>query len=68
MEVVTNIDNLRHEVENSMAEQIEGSKQILDAISSINSITDSVRNGSLEMNNGILQISNELENFKTDKY
>ena len=64
MDVVTNIDNLRHEVENSMAEQIEGSKQILEAISNINSITESVRNGSMEMNNGIIQITRELENFK----
>ena len=64
MEVVTNIDNLRYEVENSMQEQIEGSKQILEAISSINTITESVRNGSLEMNKGIVQITEELENFK----
>ena len=64
MEVVTNIDNLRYEVENSMQEQIEGSKQILEAISSINTITESVRNGSLEMNKGIVQISQELEKFK----
>ncbi len=64
MDVVTNIDNLRYEVENSMSEQIEGSKQILEAISSINTITESVRNGSLEMNNGVMQITRELENFK----
>ena len=64
MNVVSNIDNLRHEIEDSMAEQIEGSKQILEAISNINSITESVRNGSMEMNNGIIQITRELENFK----
>jgi methyl-accepting chemotaxis protein len=64
MDVVTNIDNLRYEVENSMAEQIEGSKQILEAISNINNITNSVKNGSLEMNTGVSQISSELEKFK----
>ena len=64
MEVVTNIDNLRYEVENSMAEQTEGSKQILEAISNINNITNSVKNGSLEMNTGVTQISAELEKFK----
>ena len=64
MDVVTNIDNLRYEVENSMSEQIQGSKQILEAIANINTITESVRNGSLEMNNGVMQITNELENFK----
>ena len=64
MDVVTNIDNLRYEVENSMSEQIEGSKQILQAISNINTITNSVRNGSLEMNNGVIQITQELEKFK----
>ncbi len=64
MDVVTNIDNLRYEVENSMSEQIEGSKQILEAISNINTITESVRNGSLEMNNGVMQITQELEKFK----
>ncbi len=64
MDVVTNVDNLRYEVENSMAEQITGSKQILEAISNINTITESVRNGSLEMNNGVMQITKELENFK----
>ncbi len=64
MDVVTNINNLRYEVENSMSEQIEGSKQILEAISNINNVTNSVRNGSIEMNNGVAQITEELEKFK----
>ena len=64
MDTVGVIDDLRAEVEHSMSEQTEGSKQILEATSNINNITNSVRSGSIEMNNGVLQIAKELEKFK----
>lgn len=65
MQIVTKIDKLQSEVENSMTEQAEGSKQILEAISNINNITQSVKNGSSEMNEGINQINSEINRLKS---
>jgi hypothetical protein len=48
--IVTKIDKLQSEVENSMTEQAEGSKQILEAMLNINNIPHSLNQKRLKRN------------------
>lgn len=43
------VDQFQHQIKNALAEQTAGSRQILEALSEINAITQSIRNGSREM-------------------
>ncbi len=59
--LIHRIERLESELKNSMAEQDEGSRQILEALSDINSITSEVREGSVEMTRSSGAISAEAE-------
>jgi methyl-accepting chemotaxis protein len=48
-----------------MREQNAGSRQILEAIADMNSITVNVRNGSSEISSGSRTIGNEMRNLVT---
>jgi len=51
-------------IRNAMEEQGEGSKQILDAISQLNGITQQVKGGSLEMLEGSKEVIQESKNLE----
>ena len=51
-------------IRNAMEEQGQGSKQILEAISDVNEITQMVKNGTLEMLEGAREIIRESENLE----
>jgi methyl-accepting chemotaxis protein len=51
-------------IRNAMEEQGEGSKQILEAISQLNEITQQVKNGSMEMLEGSKEVIQEGKNLE----
>lgn len=58
--LVEKVDLLQAELRGSLAEQGEGSKQILEALAEINDITTKVRTGSSEMNDGNRHILEQM--------
>jgi len=54
--LIREVDALEHDVKQSMVEQTEGSKQILEALSDINEITVTIQHNSREMAEGSTQI------------
>ena len=50
-------------IRNAMEEQSQGSKQVLEAISNVNEITQQVKNGSQEMLEGAKEVIREGENL-----
>ncbi len=59
------VDGLIHEVTDAMAEQAEGSKQVLEALRQMQDITAEIQSGSGEMTNGAELIQSEMD--KLDK-
>ena len=51
-------------IRNAMEEQGQGSKQILEAIGSLNELTQQVKSGSLEMLEGAKEVMRETENLE----
>jgi methyl-accepting chemotaxis protein len=61
--MIRRIDNLESELKSAMAEQEEGSNQILEALTAINSVTSEVRVGSNEMTASSSAIKAEMTNL-----
>jgi methyl-accepting chemotaxis protein len=51
-------------IHNAMEEQSQGSKQILDAVSEMNEITQQVKSGSTEMLEGSKEVIDESKNLE----
>jgi methyl-accepting chemotaxis protein len=51
-------------IQNAMEEQNEGSKQILEAVSEMNEITQKVKGGSMEMLEGSKEVIEESKNLE----
>jgi methyl-accepting chemotaxis protein len=61
--MIRRIDNLESELKSAMAEQEEGSNQILEALTAINTVTSEVRIGSNEMTASSSAIKAEMTNL-----
>lgn len=61
---IKNTNSLIQGIKNSMDEQTEGSKQIYDALSSMNDSSSKVRKASEEMTSGNLAITKEVKNLQ----
>jgi methyl-accepting chemotaxis protein len=64
-ESVQTVSAQEDEIRNSMEEQNAGSKQILDAVSQLNSLTQQVKAGSVEMLEGSRQVITESRNLES---
>ena len=62
---VKTVSDQEENIRNAMEEQSEGSKQILQAISNVNEITQQVKSGSLEMLEGSKEVIHEGRNLET---
>jgi methyl-accepting chemotaxis protein len=63
MEHLATVGDFEREIRQAMDEQSEGSKQVLQAIGEINSVTVNVRNGSNEIMEGSQSIGGEMQNI-----
>jgi len=61
---VRTVSDQEENIRNAMEEQSEGSKQILEAISQLNEITQFVKNGSMSMYEGSKEVINEGKNLE----
>jgi methyl-accepting chemotaxis protein len=61
---VKTVSDQEANIRNAMEEQGEGSKQILEAISQLNGITQQVKGGSLEMQEGSKEVIHESKNLE----
>ena len=61
---VRTVADQEESIRNAMEEQGEGSKQILEALSQLNDITQQVKNGSIEMNEGSKEVIQEGKNLE----
>jgi methyl-accepting chemotaxis protein len=62
--IISNTDELVHQIRNAMHEQQEGSKQINETLSSMNNSTVEVRGASHEMSEGNKTILSEIYNLQ----
>jgi methyl-accepting chemotaxis protein len=58
------VSDQEENIRNAMEEQGAGSKQILDAIGSLNELTQQVKGGSLEMLEGSKEVIQESKNLE----
>ena len=58
------VSNQEENIRNAMEEQGEGSKQILEAVSHLNEITQQVKGGSMEMLEGSKEVIEESKNLE----
>jgi len=61
---VKTVSQQEENIRNSMEEQGEGSKQVLNSVGSLNGLTQQVRSGSEEMLNGSQEVMNESRNLE----
>ena len=61
---IKTVSDQEENIRNAMEEQGQGSKQILDAIGSLNDITRQVKSGSEEMRDGSKEVTQECRNLE----